>query len=149
MKILKGIWIGFWSGLFLGLLLKWIQAVTGEQVYTLLLNVDFIPIIGPINWPEPVEFAFHMIIALIIGVVYVYLAKRRAYSFGQLVLLSLAMSIPFYLLYFPLSAMAIREDVPGFTDAGAILYWIFAHLTYAMALPVLYKTFERKNAASQ
>ena len=149
MKVLKGIWIGFWSGLLHGLLLKWIQAVTGEQVYTLLLNVDFIPLIGPIDWPEPVEFAFHIIISLIIGVVYVYLAKRRHHSFGQLVLLSLVMSIPFYLLYFPLSAMAIREDVPGLTDAGAILYWIFAHLTYEMALPVLYKTFERKNGSSQ
>ncbi len=146
MKVLKGLWIGFWSGLLLGLLLKWIQAVTGEQVYTLLLNVDFIPIIGGINWPESIEFAFHMIISLIIGIVYVYLAKRRQYSFGQLVMLSLAMSIPFYILYFPLSALAIREDVPNASDAGAILYWIFAHLTFAMTLPILYKTFERKNS---
>ena len=52
MKLLKGLWIGFWSGLILGLLLKWIQSVTGEQVYTLLLNVDFIPLIGDVQWSE-------------------------------------------------------------------------------------------------
>ncbi|WKA49865.1 hypothetical protein QWY22_13245 [Planococcus liqunii] len=149
MKLLKGLWIGFWSGLLLGILLKWIQAVTGEQVYTLLLNVDFIPLIGGINWSEPVEFAFHLVISLLISIVYVYLAKRRPYTFGQLVLFSLAMCIPFFLLYFPLAALAVRRDVPALTDSGAILYWMFAHLTYALALPILYKTFERKNAASQ
>ena len=77
MKLLKGIWIGFWSGLLLGILLKWIQAVTGEQVYTLLLNVDFLPLIGKADWSEPVEFAFHLAISLLISIAYVYLAKRR------------------------------------------------------------------------
>jgi len=149
MKVLKGIWIGFWSGLLLGLLLKWIQRVTGEQVYTLLLNVDFIPFVGKINWSEPVEFAFHLAISLLISIAYVYLAKRRNYSFGQLTLLSLLLCIPTFILFFPLSSLAIRTDVPALTDVGAYLYWILAHLTYALALPVLYKTFERKNAASQ
>lgn len=149
MKILKGIWIGFWSGLLLGLLLKWIQKVTGEQVYTLLLNVDFMPLAGKIDWSEPIEFAFHIAISLVISILYVYLAKRRSYSFGQLTMLSLLLCIPTFVLYFPLSSLAIRTDVPQLTDAGAFLYWILAHLTYALALPVLYKTFERKNAASQ
>ncbi|ANU10434.1 hypothetical protein A1A1_04312 [Planococcus antarcticus DSM 14505] len=149
MKLLKGIWIGFWSGLVLGLLLKWIQSVTGEQVYTLLLNVDFIPVIGDVQWSEITEFVFHMIISLIIGVVFVYLAKRRNYSFGQLVIISLLMSAPFPFLYFLLSWLAINADVPAITDWGAFLYWVFAHLTYSLLVPILYKTFERKNAVSQ
>lgn len=149
MKLLKGIWIGFWSGLILGLLLKWIQAVTGEQVYTLLLNVDFIPVIGDVQWSEITEFIFHMMIALIIGVVFVYIAKRRNYSFGQLVIISLLMSAPFPFLYFVLSWLAVDANVPAVTNWGAFLYWIFAHLTYALLLPILYKTFERKNAVSQ
>ncbi len=149
MKLLKGLWIGFWSGLILGLLLKWIQSVTGEQVYTLLLNVDFIPLIGDVPWSEITEFIFHMSISLIIGVVFVYLAKRRNYSFGQLVIISLLLAIPFPFLYFLLSWLAVEADVPAPTDWGAFLYWIFAHLTYALLLPILYKTFERKNAVSQ
>lgn len=149
MKVLKGIWIGFWSGLLLGLLLKWIQAVTGKQIYTLLLNVDFIPLIGKVEWSEPIEFAFHIAISIILCIIFVYIAKHWNYSFGQLTILSLVMSIPLYLLYFPLSALALREDVPELTDLGAFLYWMFAHLTYALSLPILYKTFERKNAASQ
>ncbi|MDQ0427899.1 uncharacterized membrane protein YjjP (DUF1212 family) [Planomicrobium stackebrandtii] len=149
MKLLKGLWIGFWSGLILGLLLKWIQSVTGEQVYTLLLNVDFVPVIGSVQWSEITEFIFHMIIALVIGVVFVYVAKRRNYSFGQLVLISLLMSAPFPFLYFLLSWLAVEAEVPAATDWSAFLYWIFAHLTYALLLPILYKTFERKNAVSQ
>lgn len=149
MKLLKGVWIGFWSGMFLGILLKWIEYVTGERVYTLLLNVDFIPVIGLVDWSEPVAFTFHVVISLVIGIVYVYLAKRRSYPFSHLVLLSLGLCIPLFLIYFPLSSLAVREDTPQPTDASAYLYWVFAHLTYAMALPILYKTFERKNAASQ
>lgn len=149
MKLLKGIWIGFWSGMFLGILLKWIEYVTGERVYTLLLNVDFIPLIGLIDWSEPVAFAFHLAISLAIGIVYVYLAKRNRYPFSHLVLISLGLCIPLFLIYFPLSSLAVREDIPQPTDGSAYLYWVFAHLTYALALPILYKTFERKNAASQ
>ncbi|TWT07397.1 hypothetical protein FQV26_06180 [Planococcus sp. CPCC 101016] len=149
MKLLKGIWIGFWSGLILGLLLKWIQSVTGEQVYTLLLNVDFIPIIGNVQWSEVTEFIFHMSISLIIGVVFVYISKRRNYSFGQLVIISLLLSVPFPFLFFLLSWLAVEANVPAVTDWGAFLYWVFAHLTYSLLLPILYKTFERKNAVSQ
>lgn len=149
MKVLKGLWIGFWSGLVLGLLLKWIQSVTGEQVYTLLLNIDFMPLIGTIQWSEVTEFIFHMIISLIIGIVFVFLAKRRTYLFGQLVLISLLISVPFPFLFFILAKLAIRTDVPALTDWGAFLYWVFAHLTYSLLLPILYKTFERKNAVSQ
>ncbi len=149
MKLLKGIWIGFWSGLILGLLLKWIQSVTGEQVYTLLLNVDFIPIIGNVQWSEVTEFIFHMSISLVIGVVFVYISKRRNYSFGQLVIISLLLSVPFPFLFFLLSWLAVEANVPAVTDWGAFLYWVFAHLTYSLLLPILYKTFERKNAVSQ
>lgn len=149
MKILKGVWIGFWSGLILGLLFKWVQHVTGVNVYLLLLNVDFLPIIGDVEWSEVTEFLFHTVISVVIGIVYVYLAKRRPYTFGQLSVLSLILCSPTYFLYFILSALAETELVPGLTDWQAIVYWIFGHLAYSLLLPILYKTFERKNAASQ
>ncbi|AIY05976.1 hypothetical protein Plano_2011 [Planococcus sp. PAMC 21323] len=148
MKLLKGVWIGFWSGLILGLLLKWIQSVTGENVYTLLLNIDFIPIIGNVQWSEVTEFIFHMIVSLVIGIVFVFLAKRRKYTFGQLVILSLLISIPLPFLFFILSSLAVTADVPAVNDWNAFLYWVFGHLTYSLLLSIFYKTFERKNAVS-
>lgn len=149
MKFLKGVWIGFWSGLILGLLFKWIQAVTGVNVYLLLLNVDFIPVIGEIDWSEMTEFLFHISVSVVIGIVFVYLAKRRSYTFGQLTVLSLILCTPTYFLYFILSALAITDQVPGLAHWEAILYWVFGHLAYSLLLPILYKIFERKNAASQ
>lgn len=148
MKVLKGLWIGFWSGLILGLLLKWMQAVTGVRNYELLLNVDFIPLVNQVNWSELTEFVLHLIISLVIGIVYVYIAKHRRYTFGQLTIISLLLTLPTYILFFPLAMLAVEADVPEPTDMGAFLYWILAHLTYALLLPILYKTFERKNAAS-
>lgn len=149
MKFLKGVWIGFWSGMILGLLLKWVQAVTGKNVYLLLLNVDFIPVVGNIDWSEMTEFLFHVAVSVVIGIAYVYLAKRRNYTFGQLTVLSLILCSPTYFLYFILSSMAVTDQVPGLTDWEAITYWIFAHLAYSLLLPIFYKIFERKNAASQ
>lgn len=149
MKFLKGVWIGFWSGLILGLLFKWIQAVTEVNVYSLLLNVDFIPVIGKTDWSELTEFLFHTIVSVIIGIVYVYLAKRRPYTFGQLTVLSLIVCSPTFFLYFILSSLAITDQVPGLTDWEAITYWIFGHLAYSLMLPIFYRIFERKNAVSQ
>ncbi len=84
-----GISIGMLSGIILGLCLKWIEWLTGKQVYTLLLNVDFIPIIGPIQWPEWVEFVFHLLIAVAIGIVFVYIVgKLNNMSIRKIVLCS-------------------------------------------------------------
>lgn len=148
MKVLKGIWIGFWSGLIIGGLMKWIEVMTGEKIYSLLLNVDFMPFIGDVEWSEVTEFFFHLLVSFALGILFVYIAKRRTYSFGQLTIISLVMCMPLYLLYFPLSALAIRTDLPALGNMNAFLYWVLAHFAYALLLPILYKSFERKNAAS-
>ncbi|MEH6882539.1 hypothetical protein V7Z92_01165, partial [Priestia megaterium] len=90
-----GISIGMLSGIILGLCLKWIEWLTGKQVYTLLLNVDFIPIIGPIQWPEWVEFVFHLLIAVAIGIVFVYIVgKLNNMSIRKIVLCSFLLTLP-------------------------------------------------------
>ncbi|WP_088005808.1 hypothetical protein [Indiicoccus explosivorum] len=147
MKLLKGIWIGFWSGFILAAVLKWIELLTGKKVYALLLNIDFLPFLRPEEWSGTAEFLLHISVSVIIGIVYVYLAKRQPYTFGQLFLLSFAMGIPLFLLYFPLAAAA-QDPIVSPADISAFLYWAFGHLTFILALPVLYKLFERKNAAS-
>lgn len=58
--ILLSIYIGLISGILLGLFLKLVENITGILVYTLLLNIDFIPGVGAIKWTEPIEFIFHL-----------------------------------------------------------------------------------------
>ncbi len=144
-KVLRlGISIGMLSGIILGLCLKWIEWLTGKQVYTLLLNVDFIPIIGPIQWPEWVEFVFHLLIAAAIGIVFVYIVgKLNNMSIRKIVLCSFLLTLPTIPLYFPLTLLALKPT-PAVDDAVAIFYWTAGHLIFAAALVLGYIILKRR-----
>lgn len=144
-KVLRlGISIGMLSGIILGLCLKWIEWLTGKQVYTLLLNVDFIPIIGPIQWPEWVEFVFHLLIAVVIGIVFVYIVgKLNNMSIRKMVLCSFLLTLPTIPLYFPLTLLALKPT-PAVDDLLAIFYWTACHLIFAAALVFGYIILKRR-----
>ncbi|WP_273850276.1 hypothetical protein [Guptibacillus spartinae] len=138
-KIKSGLFAGAISGIALGFLLKGIEAVTGKLVYTLLLNIDFVPVIGQINWPEWIEFGFHLFISLIIGVVYSIGSSR--YFFHQRkaqAIFAFVLTLPTVFLYFPLTYLAIKPT-PGLWDFTAISYWTLGHLIYAAILFGAYK----------
>ncbi|MDT9023774.1 hypothetical protein [Rossellomorea aquimaris] len=136
-QICSGTIIGLASGTLLGLFLKWMQILTGIKVYVLLLNVDFIPVFGETNFPEWIEFLFHLVISCVIGVLFVYLMERLNVSGKGSWVLSLVLTIPTVFLYFPLSHLAIK-DVPGLLYGEAIILWTAGHLLYALSLPPLY-----------
>ncbi|MDQ7863425.1 hypothetical protein RCO48_27555 [Peribacillus frigoritolerans] len=52
--------IGLINGLLLGWIMKWVEMLSGKQVYKLLLNVDFLPLIGAVSWSEESLFFFHL-----------------------------------------------------------------------------------------
>jgi hypothetical protein len=135
------------SGIFLGLLLKLIESISQIRVYTLLLNVDFIPIINQIKWSEPIEFLFHIVISIFISFVFILLADllNLQKSLDKLWLLSLILCLPTFGLYFVLSLLAIQE-VPAWNDLPAFTYWTIAHLIYAWVLPLLYLKTQKREA---
>jgi len=139
--IVDSLIIGLLSGFLMAILLKLIEAITDVRVYTLLLNVDFIPIIGQMKQPEPIEFLFHIVISIVITFIFIFLADRLVLrdSFRKLLLLSFILCLPTISLYFPLSTLAIR-NVPEWNDWLAFAYWCIAHLFYAWLLPIfIYK----------
>ncbi|WP_079480651.1 hypothetical protein [Halobacillus salinus] len=136
-----GLWIGTISGIVLGLYMWFVEIATGKKVYTLLMNVDFIPVIGDKDWPVIVEWLFHMIISWMIGILYVYLLKHwikdtRKNQWGLSVLLTAGASTT----YIPLTLLAIKET-PALTDGVAILYWLVGHALYAITLKRSYFRF--------
>ncbi|TYR79903.1 hypothetical protein FZC66_12235 [Priestia megaterium] len=132
----QGIVIGLLSGSVLGLCLKLVESVTGKKVYTLLLNVDFIPIIGMIHWNEMSEFIFHLILSAAIGIAYVYMMKRmNRVSCKRALILSLLLTLPTIPLFFPLTVLATK-DTPPVNDLLAISYWTIGHLLFAISLTI-------------
>ncbi len=72
-KIRLGILSGFLSGVVIGFFLKIVQFLTNIEVYTLLLNMDFI-YSKPLN--EPIEFSLHILVSIFIGVLFTNLSQK-------------------------------------------------------------------------
>ncbi|WP_179232631.1 hypothetical protein [Paenibacillus rigui] len=138
-----GMLYGLVSGVGLALFLKAVQAMTGSRVYTLLLNVDFVPwneLMGRpvLPLPEWFEFSLHLIVSFIIGVVFVeglrieaawkvtWSARSFAWTWGALLGL---IPIP---LYVPLSLLS--ERTPRLDDGEAWCWWAAGHLLYGLLL---------------
>ncbi|WP_145333433.1 hypothetical protein [Paenibacillus xylanexedens] len=123
----SGIITGIVGGVFLGLFLKAVQTITGEKVYTLLLNIDFVPGLPP-RLPEWIEFSLHLAVSVVIGIFYIWWVRRSGRPVSRGIFLGAASS----LLYLPLSPLSSR--VPDWNDTGAILYWVVGHLLFGTLL---------------
>lgn len=137
--VVDSVYMGILSGFMMGLLLKLIESLTGIKVYTLLLNVDFIPILGPVDWIEPIEFLFHLLVSIVLALVFVFLAESLQLK-GRLLkswVLSFLLCLPAIGSYFFLSLLSNKE-VPQWNNWIAFTYWCVAHLFYIWLLPVLY-----------
>ncbi|MGC5776215.1 hypothetical protein [Paenibacillus pabuli] len=124
-----GILTGIFSGFVLGFFLKAIEASTDEKVYTLLLNIDFVPWLPP-TFPEYIEFALHLVVSIVIGAFYIWWVQRSGDPMFKGILIGALSS----LLYIPLSQLSNR--VPDLYDGKAILYWLAGHLLFGTAIGV-------------
>lgn len=125
--------VGLINGLLLGLISKGLEILSGIKVYQLLLNVNFIPVIGEVPWNEAWLFSFHLLISIFITLSYAYIMRKRKtvrrFTFALLFI------IPAVLLYFPLSVLSKTVVTLPF-DFSAFSLWAFAHLIYALFLPI-------------
>jgi flagellar biosynthesis protein FliR len=134
---LSGIITGIVSGVVLGLFLKAVQTLTGEKVYTLLLNIDFVPGLPP-RLPEWIEFSLHLVVSVVIGIFYIWWIRRSGRPVRRGIFIGAASS----LLYLPLSPLSSR--VPDLNDAGAIFYWVVGHLLFGALLGLFGKYMHAK-----
>lgn len=123
---------GLLSGIALGLFLKFIQSVTNLKVYTLLLNVDYIPFIKQIKLPEIVEFGLHMVISIILAVVLNMYINRKGIQNEAIHRFVLKVSLIVGLLLYPTTILS--ERTPSITNAYASLAWMAGHWIYGLVL---------------
>ncbi|MNI23270.1 hypothetical protein D3C73_768550 [compost metagenome] len=128
--ILKGLLYGLITGFLIGLFFKAIEEQGIANVYTLLLNVDFIPFI-PHPLPQWQELLLHLIVSLIVGVGFSILMawSRKPWIWGMGISL---ITIP---LFIPLTLLS--ERTPQIDDTTALLWWIVGHLGYGVCLALL------------
>lgn len=125
--ILQGIIAGLVSGVLLGFFLKWIELLTGSGVYTMLLNIDFVPGL-PDRLPEWLEFSLHLGVSVVLGFIYRLWINRWPHPWISGLLIGVASSM----LFFPLAMLSDR--VPQVSDMTAYMYWLAGHVLYGIIL---------------
>lgn len=120
--------IGLLAGSIFGGLLKLIELLTDKKVYTLLLNVDYFPILKDVSRSELMDFIFHLIVSMIVVIVLFNCLKYmgRAYNVMDYVWLNIAIA---FVLYF---TTTFSERTPLLTDWIALAYWTGGHIVYGL-----------------
>lgn len=82
-KLIGPVWAGIAAGILLGLFLKIIEHITSLGVYTLLLNVDYVPLLKELKLSELVEFALHLAISILLSIALAIFLKQKNWSRGR------------------------------------------------------------------
>ncbi|PAF21466.1 hypothetical protein CHH49_11245 [Terribacillus saccharophilus] len=135
--VIRILCIGGISGIALSAWMYLWQQITASKVYTLLLNVDFIPFIRYVEWNEYMLNFFHIIISWAIVLVY-YLWKKKIGRNRWLIAIGLSLCTA--CVYFPLSLLA-NQPVPAVDDWLAIIIWFSGHLLYGLLVVKLTNLF--------
>lgn len=130
-----GIIAGVLAGIFLGLFLKIVEHHTGFKVYTLLLNVDYIPLINRLSLPEWIEFVFHLIISILLSVVFVLFFRTKKWKPKQRIKVVIFVSMIIGVLLYPTTALSSRT--PELSSYPAWFYWLLGHALYGWILGIL------------
>lgn len=134
-RIYDGILAGVISGFFLGLFLKAIEYLTSLKVYTLLLNVDYIPIINRVQLPESIEFGIHLIISIFVSLFFMLFLKNKQWDPRRKMTFVVVGGVMIGLLLFPTTALSTRT--PALSDGSALFYWMVSHTMYGVLLSFL------------
>lgn len=142
--IRKSILYGVVSGILLTIMLKLIEILTLYKVYTLLLNVDYIPFINQFAFPEIIEVSFHIIVSIILSVcLYILITYSKITSRKKIIYLCTGFCIFVSTALFPTTSFSDRT--PDITSLPSLLYWIAGHAIYGYSLGVLLAGWISKN----
>ena len=123
------------AGIFLGFFMKWLQDVTGYKVYTLLMNVDYIPILKEYTFPSWVEFTFHLVVAVILAYAIVSVAWKKHYTRKQLIQFTIVVNIFIAIALYPTTSLSDRT--PALFSFPSFGLWLVAHIAYGVVLGIL------------
>ncbi|MFC3041216.1 hypothetical protein ACFOGI_13285 [Virgibacillus xinjiangensis] len=133
LKLLKRSAAGVIAGILLGICLKSFELITGKAVYTLLLNIDYIPLVSDWELGEGGEFLLHLMVSVVIAPVLHYLLSH--WHKERETVLYVAGSTVIGAAYYPVTILS--EKTPALLDPAAFLLWISAHVLYGYVLAIL------------
>jgi len=141
--LLRAVLYGLVSGLFLAALLKIIEDFTQFKVYTLLLNVDYIPYIKTFVFPEYIEVGFHLIVSIVLSIcLYLLIINLKISSRKKIIILCTFICFIIGAALFPTTTFSDRT--PAFTSIPSFSYWILGHIMYGCIMGILFARYLTK-----
>ncbi len=128
---------GLIGGFVLTFLFKWVESVTGEKVYIFLLNIDYIPVVGNIAFPEWIEVVFHLIVSIAVALGFYLMYTLRPSWKKQAIIICTIVSVIIGLALFPTTALSDRT--PELTNVVALFYWLAGHAVFGAVLGIFFK----------
>ncbi|SDN47034.1 hypothetical protein SAMN05518871_105216 [Psychrobacillus sp. OK028] len=124
---------GIIAGVGLTLFFKVIQSITGYQVYTLLLNIDYIPHLNEFTFPEVVEVAFHLLVSIVLSIfLFLFIQRLQPKSTGSVIGICVSICFIIGALYFPTTLLSNRT--PAISSIPSLVYWLIGHVLYGCIL---------------
>lgn len=123
------------AGGSLGIFLKVVEHLTNRRVYTLLLNVDYFPILHNYYFPEIIEFSFHLVISLVITSCLFAIRNKFNWSNTALIRSSIVSQLLIGCVLFPTTILSDRT--PAITDVHALAWWLSGHLLFGLLVGIL------------
>jgi ABC-type anion transport system duplicated permease subunit len=128
----RGISCGLISGVLLAVFFKVVEKATNIKVYTLLLNVDYIPLIGSYSLPEFIEVGFHLIISVVLTIFILTIVEMKKISPKNILLFCILLNVFIGIFLFPTTVLS--DKTPSITSVSAWAYWLIGHAIYGMIL---------------
>lgn len=125
--------IGIIVGGIFGLLFKLIEKLTNKKVYTLLMNVDYFPVIKHWELNEVVEFSLHLFVSVIVVLV-LFNGLKRAGSERRIAPYIWLNILIGGLLYV---TTTFSERTPELTDMIAFIFWLGGHVIFGALVGIM------------
>ena len=127
--------IGIVSGSIFGLLLRVIEQITDKKVYTLLMNMDYFPVIKNWELSEVVEFSFHIFVSITVVIVLYYGLRKvgHEHQVSPYIWLNVLIGGLLYL------TTIFSERTPELTDMIAFTYWLVGHAIFGVLVGIMIK----------
>lgn len=143
-KLTRAVFAGTAAGIILGIFLRLAEQITSLKVYTLLLNIDYVPLLNQLKLSELWEFMLHLVISVLLSVTLAAFLYGKGWSPGRCLSFTVAACAAIGMLLFLTTALS--ERTPELSDFPALLLWLTGHLLYGLALGWMLR--EKQRAAS-
>lgn len=119
--------------------------MTNFKVYTLLLNIDYIPYVNRFSFSEIIEVGFHLLVSISLTFfLYLAISRLKLNQKNDIILFSTLICLLIGIALYPTTTFSNRT--PSLTSLPSIFYWLGSHILYGISVGMILQRYFRKNS---